>query len=245
MIMHYPQRYSILARAVSAAGLLLAASAAHALSFDFGDDGDWRLDWDTNVAYTSQWRVAKQDDDQFNYKQLDDPIASFKRHTVLINANVGDNNFNRSLVQNKVSFVTEMDLKWRTYGLFTRARGYYDDVYDQHTDQSEEDFLTYNSGNSPAIGGTTDFRRFPKGTIDKHRDRLEMLDYFLYANGELPGEHLFNVRLGSQVINWGEATFTAGINGLQNRADLIARNTPGSRSRKSCYPPEPCTARWM
>ena len=42
-----------------------------------------------------------------------------------------------------------------------------------------------------------------------------------------PAARRFSVRLGSQVINWGEATFTSGINGLQNRADLIARNTPG------------------
>ncbi len=41
---------------------------------------------------------------------------------MLINANDGDNNFNRgSLMQNKASFVTEMDLNWRDYGLFARA----------------------------------------------------------------------------------------------------------------------------
>jgi hypothetical protein len=238
MEQHYNWRHKTLAKAVAAASLVLIASGAHALSFDLDNDGEWQLDWDTNVAYTAQWRVAKQDDDQFAYKDLggSDPIASLKRHTVLINANDGDNNFNRSLVQNKASFVTEMDLTWRDYGLFARARGYYDDVYDQHTDQSETDFLTYNSGNSPAIGGSTDFREFPDGTIDKHRDRLEMLDYFVYASGELAGEHLFNVRLGSQVINWGEATFTSGINGLQNRADLIARNTPGVEVKEILLP---------
>jgi hypothetical protein len=238
MDQHYIWHHTTIAKAVAAATLVAIASSTHALTFDLDSDGEWQLDWDTIVAYTAQWRVAKQDDDQFAYKDLggNDPIASLKRHTVLINANDGDNNFNRSLVQNKASFVTEMDLKWRGYGLFTRARGYYDDVYDQHTDQSAEDFLTYNSGNSPAIGGSTGFRRFPDGTIDKHRDRLEMLDYFVYANGELPGERLFNVRLGSQVINWGEATFTSGINGLQNRADLIARNTPGVEVKEILLP---------
>lgn len=231
-------RYNRLAAAVIAATTISAASGTHALSFEFGDDDEWQLDWDTNVAYTAQWRVAKQDDDQFAYKDLggDDPIASLTRHTVLINANDGDNNFNRSLVQNKVSFVTEMDLMWRNYGLFARARGYYDDVYDQDTDQNQEDFLTYNSGNSPAIGGSTGFRRFPQATINKHRDRLEMLDYFLYADGELPGERFYNIRLGSQVINWGEATFTSGISALQNRADLIARNTPGVEVKEILLP---------
>jgi hypothetical protein len=228
--------HQICAKALAVATLVTSVSSVYGLSFEFGDGDEWQLDWDTNIDYTAQWRVAKQDDDQFAYKELDDPIESLRRYTVLINANDGDNNFNRSWVQNKVSFVTEMDLMWRDYGLFARARGYYDGVYDQHTDQSQEDFLTYNSGNSPAIGGSTDFRRFPQATVNKHRDRLEMLDYFLYANGELPGERLFNVRLGSQVINWGEATFTAGINALQNRADLIARNIPGTEVKEILLP---------
>ena len=129
---------------------MAVAPGIQALSFDLDDDGEWRLEWDTNIAYTAQWRVAKQDDDQFKYKDLggNDPIASLRRHTVLINANDGDNNFNRSLVQNKVSFVTEMDLKRDSYGIFARARGYYDDVYDQHTDQTQEDYLTYNNSNN-------------------------------------------------------------------------------------------------
>ncbi len=38
------------------------------------------------------------------------------------------------------------------------------------------------------------------------------------------------------MINWGEATFTAGINGLQNRADLIARNTPGVEVKEILLP---------
>ena len=49
---------------------MAVAPGIQALSFDLGDDGEWRLDWDTNVAYTAQWRVAKQDDDQFEYKDL-------------------------------------------------------------------------------------------------------------------------------------------------------------------------------
>ena len=36
---------------------------------------EWQLDWDTNVAYTAQWRVAKQDDKQFRYKDTGDIVA--------------------------------------------------------------------------------------------------------------------------------------------------------------------------
>ena len=204
-------RYNRMSQAVSAMTILLGASNACALSFEFGDGDEWLLDWDTNIAYSAQWRVAKQDDDKFAYKATGDQIADIERYTVLVNANDGTNNFNRSLVQNKVSFVSEMDLQWRDYGIFLRGRGYYDDVYNDDTDQNREDFLTYNSGGlfPPGDAG---FQEFPDETKDAHRDRLEMLDYYAYAGGELPGDRLFNVRLGSQVINWGEATFSPGIN---------------------------------
>jgi hypothetical protein len=216
--------------------LAAGATAAQALSFEFGDDSEWRLDWDTIASYTAQWRVAKQDDDQFRYRNTGNLEADSRDYAVLVNANDGDNNFDRgSLTQNKVSLVTEADLQWRDSGLFARARGYYDDRYDQHTDHSEADYLTYN--NSKAFpNGDANFREFPPGTVKEHRDRVEMLDYFLYTGGDLPGDRAFNLRLGSQVINWGEATFTAGINGLQNRADLIARNTPGVEVKEILLP---------
>ena len=227
-------RYRQLVNAVGFAVLAAGASTAQALSFEFGEGEEWLLDWDTIVSYSAQWRVAKQDDDQFEYRDVGDPIESLARYSTLLNANDGDNNFNRSLVQNKISFVSEIDLAWRNYGLFARGRGYYDDVYDSSTDHSEEDFLTYNSGT--AVGGDTPFREFPDGTVDAHKDRLEMLDYFLFASGDLPGDRLFDIRLGSQVINWGEATFYQGINGLQNRADQIAANTPGVEVKEILLP---------
>ena len=235
MDQQYKWRYKTLARAVAAATLVAGTSTAQALSFDFGEGQEWHLDLDTNVAYTAQWRVEKQDDDKFRYKDTGDLIADSERYSLLLNANDGNNNFNRSLVQNKASFVTEIDLSWRNSGLFARGRGYYDDVYDQDTEQSQEDFLTYNNSNQWPNGDTS-FRDFPDNTVDAHRNRLEMLDYFLYNSGELPGARLYSVRLGSQVINWGEATFTSGINGLQNRADVIARNTPGVEVKEILLP---------
>ena len=86
-----------LVKTALAAGLAAGASSALALSFEFGDN-EWQLDWDTNLAYTAQWRVAKKDNDQFRYKDTGDLVADSRAYAVLINANDGDNNFNRSLV---------------------------------------------------------------------------------------------------------------------------------------------------
>jgi hypothetical protein len=223
-------RYKALAKAVAAATLLAGASTAQALSFEFGDGGEWELDVDTLMSYSAQWRVAKPDDHKIDFRPGDD------RDTQVIKANSddGSRNFNRSLVQNKVSVVTDLNLAWRNFGLFARGRANYDAVYDSKTDQDERGFLTYNSAKN--YGGDAGFRRFPDGTVDEHRDRVEMLDYFLFAGGELPGDRLFDIRLGSQVINWGEATFYQGINGLQNPVDAIAANNPGVEVKEILLP---------
>jgi len=232
----YRQSAATFAKSLAAAALATCATHAYALSFEFGQDGEWLLDWDTNLAYSAQWRVADRDEDQFRYRDTGDLVADSESWAELINANDGDNNFDQGkMVQNKVSMVTEIKLGWRNYGLFARARGYYDEVYDRDTDMDQTDFLTYNNSTAFPNG---DARRgeFPDGTVDEHRDRLEMLDYFLFASGAIADDHLFDIRLGSQVINWGEATFTPGINGLQNRADLIARNTPGVEVKEILLP---------
>ena len=206
-----------------------------ALSFEWGEGGELRLDLDTNVAYSAQWRVEKRDRDKYRFRDTGDLIADLENYAVLINANDGNNNFSRGIVQNKVSIVTEADLQWRSLGLFIRGRAFYDDVYDGNTDISPDDFANYN--NALAFpNGDAAFGEFPPSTVNEHRDRLQLLDHFVYVDGELPGDRLFNLRFGSQVINWGEATFTPGINGLQNRADLIARNTPGVEVKEILLP---------
>jgi len=221
------------AGAIAVALLGATAQTGLALSFDF-EDPDWRLDLDTTVAYAAMWRVAKRDYRKYSYRDTGDLLADSTRYTLLLNADDGSYNFNRGLVQNRVSLVSEMNLAWRSSGFFARARGYYDDVYNGKTHQSQSDYLTYNSGK--LYGGDAGFQEFPKGTRDEHRSRLEMLDYFFYTNGELPGDRLYALRLGSQVINWGEATFYQGINGLQNRADAIAANTPGVEVKEILLP---------
>jgi len=227
------RRRTALARAAAVISLTVGASTVQALSLDL-KDSEWAIDLDTIVSYSAMWRVEKRDRDKFSYRDTGDLIADSTRHTLLINANDGTNNFSRNLVQNKISVVSEMNVAWRNFGFFARGRAYYDDVYNNDTDHTEQDYLSYNSGE--LFGGNAGFQEFPRGTRDEHRSRLEMLDYFLFGSGELPGDRLFELRLGSQMINWGESTWYRGINGLQNRVDAIAANTPGVEVKEIFLP---------
>jgi len=224
------RRYNYLANGIAAATLLAGASTVQALSFEFGEGGEWELDLDTTVSYSAQWRVSKPDDHKVEIRPGDDVVA----RTIKVNADDGNYNFNRSLVKNKISAISELSLAWRNFGFFGRGRAYWDDVYDDSTDHSEREFGTYNSAET--FGGDAGFQEFPDGTVDEHRDRVEMLDYYLYASGALPGEHRFDIRLGSQAINWGTATFFQGISGLQNPIDAVAANNPGVEVREVLLP---------
>ncbi|MBN0328976.1 DUF1302 family protein, partial [Pseudomonas aeruginosa] len=63
----------------------------------------------------------------------------------------------------------------------------------------------------------------------------ELLDAFIYNNyaiGDLPG----SVRLGKQVVNWGESTFIQnGISAI-NPIDVTAFRRPGSEIKEGLIP---------
>ncbi len=63
-----------------------------------------------------------------------------------------------------------------------------------------------------------------------------MLDAFVYGTWELPGSRLIELRVGRQVINWGESTFYQGVNSIQNRADAQAANVPGVEVKEIFLP---------
>lgn len=72
------------------------------------------------------------------------------------------------------------------------------------------------------------------------RDRLQMhwelLDAFLSVSGKPFGNRTTNVRIGNQVINWGESTFIPnGINAT-NPLDILRLRAPGAELREAFRP---------
>jgi hypothetical protein len=223
----------------SARTLLAAAIASTAASlcqtvdaaaFQFADS-DWRLDVDTSLSYVAKWRAVDPDENKFRYRAGDDIIT----YNTKINSDDGSANFEQwDMFQNKLSALVDIDLGYNDYGIFARGKAFYDDVYSENTSHSRDDFLTYNSAN--IYGGDAGFQRFPNNTVETSESHIEWLDYFAYATWELPGSRLLDLRIGRQVINWGETTFTQGINGLQNRIDVPASNNAGVEVKEILLP---------
>ncbi|KEA40961.1 hypothetical protein CR64_19300, partial [Pseudomonas aeruginosa] len=126
-------------------------------------------------------------------------------------------NFKRGETFSKVfKGIHDLELKYGDTGVFLRGKYWYDfELKDEHREFKDID----DSG---------------RKTLAKSSG-AELLDAFIYHNyaiGDLPG----SVRLGKQVVNWGESTFIQnGISAI-NPIDVTAFRRPGSEIKEGLIP---------
>ncbi len=205
-----------------AAALATAAAmpgSALALSFEAGG---WSFDVDTTLGAAAQWRTEKRD------KKLSTSPENW-------NFNDGNNNFDRgSLTSAKASFILEVAGQYENFSFFIRGDGLYDTVYmDNTSDLSVENYESYN--NAIPNGGTVKRGDFPDGTLDEQGRRLRLLDAFVNYEFEL-GSQFGSIRLGRQVISWGEGFIFQSVNSLQNPADGSVALSPGVEAKEIFLP---------
>ena len=118
----------------------------------------------------------------------------------------------------------ELNVRYGDFGLF--ARGYY--FYDFAVSDSDRDW------ENPITGVTVDPCRDASASDELCSD-VRLLDFFAYADfyvGDVP----VSVRLGDQVISWGESTFIQhGIN-TTNPVDVTRALTPGAELKEVFIP---------
>ncbi|HEX4780502.1 MAG TPA: DUF1302 domain-containing protein [Usitatibacter sp.] len=186
-----------LALAIALAG----AAPAYALEFNF--DNDARLNVDTTITYGIAIRTESQDPALIG-------IANGGTSRS-VNEDDGDLNFQKNKAfSNLIKATTDVEGKWKNYGIFLRGSCYYD--FDLH--------------DSDKLG--------PTG-----KDRLGSdcigLDGFVSGNFEPAGKNL-HVRVGRQVISWGESTFIPGGINVINAVDVSKLRIPGSELKEALLP---------
>lgn len=191
----------VIAQATIAGALAAMAGQAQALSFDL--ENGMTLDVDTTLGYNVQWRTNDQDPNVLQFGGLgfltDD----------------GNRNFDKGdMTQNQVNFSTDLDLNYGAGGIFARARGWYDDVYN-------DDFSAW------AFDTSYDAPYLKDGT-DKHKSTIELQDLFWYHGFDL-GDQYLSLRVGEQVVNWGESMFIqGGISTAMGPLDATKASAPSS-----------------
>ena len=131
-----------------------------------------------------------------------------------INGNDGNLNYDRGVVSNASKFTTDLDFAVGDYGAFVRASGFID-----FENQNGERERTPLSDDAKELVG---------------RD-LELLDAYVTGAFDVGGA-IVDLRVGKQVLNWGESTFIPnGINAI-NHFDVSRLRLPGSELREALLP---------
>ncbi|WP_430460092.1 DUF1302 domain-containing protein [Thalassolituus sp. LLYu03] len=187
-----------------------ASLSAQAVEFNFGDLG---VQLDNTISYGVAWRTSERDQGQImggNGDAIGETTygSSYNYDDGTLNYSKGD------IYTNVVKWSGDLEVNYLNYGGFFRARAYYDTaIMDEDTD-----FKQLNDATKAAAG---------KGA--------ELLDAYVWGDYEL-GDTPVNIRVGRQVVSWGESTFIqGGINSI-NPVDASAFRKPGAEVKEGLLP---------
>lgn len=205
-------RPSLLAGAI---GLALTTAPAHAIDFS-GDNFNLRLD--TTVSYSVGVRVADRDNDlvgksAFNpaisLLPIEQQVAAPGRFSV--NSDDGNLNFDQGeVVFNQARILSELAFSYQNFGFFVRANFFKDFKLDGKDALSED-------------------------AKDLAGQRARLLDAYVY--GSFPvSDRTLSVRVGRQVVSWGESTFLPGGLSVLNPVDVTSLRSAGAELRDTFIP---------
>jgi hypothetical protein len=185
--------------------LFAASNSARAVDYTIGD---YQISLDTTLSSSVGLRTSDVDERFIGYANGGKfPVA---------NADNGDLNFKSGDVVEATQRITEeLQVKNGTTGIFVRATGFYDPVYDNDVNSF----------------------RFPldRATVRDIGTDFRLLDAYFFASPEIFG-HDVDFRIGNQALNWGESTFIQfGINSI-TPLDVTALRTPGAELRTAFLP---------
>lgn len=132
--------------------------------------------------------------------------------TAAANFDDGRLNYGPGLISAQIKINSELALQFDNYGLFVRGYAFKDFVNDD-----------------------TDRTPLNRAAKDQINQRVELLDAFVYGRW-YPFDRLVTLRVGQQVLNWGEATFS--LNGLSvvNPIDATRARAAGSAIKERIIP---------
>ncbi len=198
--------------AVMALAAVLAAGSwpsAQAVSFQ-SESGNWTGSWDTTIGYGQAWRVSG----------LDCRLVAIANGGCGYSPNIDDGDLNyrkNAAFSEALTGTSELALNYRDKGgIFVRGSGLYDwKVMDDTTSHVQ-------------------FTHDAKGVIGSYTRLLDAFGFLRFDLGTMPSE----MRLGRQVVDWGESTFIP--NGLNevNHFDVTALQVPGAELKQALLPDE-------
>ncbi|MEA3332962.1 MAG: DUF1302 domain-containing protein [Pseudomonadota bacterium] len=177
-----------------------------AQAFEVYESDDVRIQLDSTLSYGLMWRVQNRDDDIIGLAN------GGNKHSC--NYDDGNLNYDTGLISNALKITSELDVDAGWWGAFVRATAFYD--YENET--GERDRTDLSSDARDAVGSNFD-----------------LLDCYLWISHEVAGMP-FQVRLGDQVVSWGESTFIQNSINSINSVDVSKFRVPGAELKEGLTP---------
>ncbi|MDG5468720.1 DUF1302 domain-containing protein [Deltaproteobacteria bacterium IMCC39524] len=186
--------------------LLAMLCGTPAAAFQF-DFGEVEGSLDSTISYGMSWRMSDQDKDIVG-------LANGGR-AYSVNGDDGNLNYDRDDAFSSLAKITsDLDLRHDNFGLFLRGSAFYD--FENYDEDRERTQLSDDA----------------KDLVGKD---AELLDAYIWGNFEL-GDMPAQLRVGDQVLSWGESTFIQnGIN-IINPFDVSKLRVPGAELKEGLVP---------
>jgi len=171
--------------------------------------GDVNGRFDTTLSYGTRWRVSDRDNALLGATSVPHTGSAFS-----VNGDDGNQNYDQGLVSNTLKITSDLELNYQQIGIFLRGSAFYD--YENKEGQRAKAPL---SSSAQDLVGSDAY----------------LLDAYIWGSFNL-GDMPLELRLGDQVVNWGESTFIQnGINAI-NPFDLGKLRVPGAELREGLVP---------
>jgi hypothetical protein len=194
---------------------LASATPAHAVNWAWGS---WNGSWDNTVSYGISWR-GEDPDPSLIGKGNGGTGEAILTDDGTLNFESGD------IFSNIIKGTSEVELSNDQFGVFGRIKYWYDFELENSKMPHGHSPNGYQPDARLNDGDFADWAKF---------SGIELLDLFVYGYFDL-GDMPLDLRLGRQVVNWGEATFIQGINVL-NPIDVSAFRRPGAEIKEGLLP---------
>lgn len=200
--------------------LLTTAPAAHAVQFNLGDiEGRF----DSQLSIGASWRL--EDPDRALISRPNGGTSSGSG-----SYDDGNQNFKQGETFSKVfKGIHELDLRRDNLGFFARGKYWFDFELEREGRPHGHAPNGYRPGAELNDDDFNDYARF---------SGAELLDAYVYGGFDLghEGQHPLDIRIGRQVVNWGESAFIqGGVNSI-NTIDVSAIRRPGAEVKDALLP---------
>jgi len=247
-------------------GTVLASFSSGTSALEFETETGTRVIWNTSISVGSSWRAEEPSPELFTRADGSligigstplplftapnpgDGLAGNQADSGTLNYDKGDR------FSTPIKLVTDIEVRKGDFGMLIRGKAWYDDALENGDVRLGNQPNNYNGvrpGLGPQPGGlfTALPSPWPKASLsddgfekEQRFSNAMLLDAYLYGSFGI-GETDLQLRLGRQVVNWGESVFIQGVNQI-NPIDVPAARRPGAELKEVLLPVAMAYANW-